>query len=850
MNTSFLARFLFGNGSSKSLFAILLLSLLLTHELSAQGPTVGYAYPAGGQKGTTFRVIIGGKQLLQAEEAIISGEGVSAKILRRFRNFAMNNYEVALPAKMLYQEEAEILYAPADEQAALRKEMLKKRQERLNKPDKTDEEKAYFTPEQLIEAFPYFDEMLNRNQPEDIQRVAWEYFLERPDRKPKETISQGLLLEVTIAPNASCGNRQLILRGPKFQTQPILFQIGDIPEIEELEPNDTPEIPVRWNNQKKKSLPIAWVQLPPAKLPVLFNGRIRPGDTDLFQFEAQKGQKLLIHSVGRFLNPFLADAVPGWFQPVLRLYGPNGNELAWACCWKNDPDPILIFEVPENGLYRIEIRDSLFRGRDDFVYRLAVGELPMINSIYPPSIQAGTPQDLQITGINLPASKINSPTLNPAPNWDGVPVVQIQEIDGKPLLRPATVTVEAETPQEAADSQNITLPSVFYGKLSHRGQNSDFYFSGKKGEKVTVDVTASALDSPLDSRLEIRNADGKVLAENDDRAGADGPNIGLRTHHSDPRILFTIPEDGTYCARISNTLYEENQDNIYRIRFSRPEPDFLAFAEGTDIRFANASVPLKVKIIRLGGFEGPVEIFSKSPEFIVSNGLIPKGKDQTYATLMVKGTGWPEELRNSDPKLGLTFWNLPLPLVVRSVNASSEESENENLPQIERPIWGTQKREQAFIYFHQIPIAPLTATFTGRRQNPFIYFGSQPAEINREGETELCFQIDYAKNPDKLQPWRWRYPSRWFTLAPECEGFEISSQHYFGNVCKFKIRVTDPEKAANVNALLFEHCWWRPKLENEELLKEQFDEPQPFDPPIGKLPTPTGVLPAVMIKLK
>ena len=38
------------------------------------------------------------------------------------------------------------------------------------------------------------------------------------------------------------------------------------------------------------------------------------------------------------------------------------------------PDPLLTFAPPEDGDYRLEIRDLLFRGRADFVYAIAVGD--------------------------------------------------------------------------------------------------------------------------------------------------------------------------------------------------------------------------------------------------------------------------------------------------------------------------------------------------------------------------------------------------------------------------------------------------------------------------------------------
>ena len=47
------------------------------------------------------------------------------------------------------------------------------------------------------------------------------------------------------------------------------------------------------------------------------------------------------------------------------------------------PDPVLGYKVPKDGDYVLEVKDGLYRGREDFVYRIEAGELPFITSIFP-----------------------------------------------------------------------------------------------------------------------------------------------------------------------------------------------------------------------------------------------------------------------------------------------------------------------------------------------------------------------------------------------------------------------------------------------------------------------------------
>ena len=77
----------------------------------------------------------------------------------------------------------------------------------------------------------------------------------------------------------------------------------------------------------------------------------------------------------RELQPYIGDAVPGFFNPCLALKDSSGAVVAFADDESRfRPDPVLRFTPPRNDVYRLEIRDVLFRGRADFVYTIAVAD--------------------------------------------------------------------------------------------------------------------------------------------------------------------------------------------------------------------------------------------------------------------------------------------------------------------------------------------------------------------------------------------------------------------------------------------------------------------------------------------
>ena len=131
-----------------------------------------------------------------------------------------------------------------------------------------------------------------------------------------------------------------------------------------------------------------------------------PGGVDRYRFQARKGQRLVVAVSARELIPYLADAVPGWFQAAVAIYDSNGNELAYDDHYRFHPDPVLSCKIPKDGAYVLEIRDALYRGREDFVYRITIGELPFVTSIFPLGGPADAQTAVELKGWNLPQNKL------------------------------------------------------------------------------------------------------------------------------------------------------------------------------------------------------------------------------------------------------------------------------------------------------------------------------------------------------------------------------------------------------------------------------------------------------------
>ncbi len=228
-------------------------------------------------------------------------------------------------------------------------------------------------------------------------------------REPIPSLAEKVILQITIAPDAEPGQRELRLATANGLSNPLFFHVGQLPEFRKEESKNSAGSagPARKTRRSRRSRPAASRE-PEMNitLPAVVNGQIMPGGVDRYRFQARKGQHLVVAVSARELIPYLADAVPGWFQAAVALYDAKGNELAYDDHYRFHPDPVLYCKIPKDGQYVLEIRDALYRGREDFVYRIAVGELPFVTSVFPLGGPAGPQTPVELKGWNLPVQKL------------------------------------------------------------------------------------------------------------------------------------------------------------------------------------------------------------------------------------------------------------------------------------------------------------------------------------------------------------------------------------------------------------------------------------------------------------
>jgi hypothetical protein len=303
--------------------------------------------------------------------------------------------------------------------------------------------------------------------------------------------------------------------------------------------------------------------------------------------------------------------------------------------FRHKPDSVLVYTIPQDGEYTLEVSDVIHRGRADFNYRLSLGPFPYLTHIFPLGGQRNTTAQLEAYGVGLPAPALAFPLSadSPARRFVG-PVAGAIPSNALPLAVGDEPDARETEPNDTLQQANrISAPAAVHGRIQQPGDVDYFVLTAQANQVLVLDVHARRLDSPLDSFLTVMNAQGGGLAENDDFVDPDHP---LVLHHSDSRLTFTFPAAGDYLLRLRDTQGKGGAEYAYRLVVAPPKPDCVLRLVPDMQRVAKGdSVAVTVTADRRDGFGGEVNLAVQNlpPGFVSSDAIIPAGQAQAKLTI-------------------------------------------------------------------------------------------------------------------------------------------------------------------------------------------------------------------------
>ena len=513
-------------------------------------------------------------------------------------------------------------------------------------------------------------------------------------------------IKVTIADNVPCGLYDLRLQSPKGLSNKLPFEVSSYPNFME---------------NKKSSL-----KQPNevSSLPAVLCGYVTPGGVDYFRFAGRKGETIVAAVKGRQLVPYIADAVPGWFQPVMKIIDSTGREVAFSDDYYHYVDPVIITTLPKDDNYTLIIHDAIYRGREDFNYRIQLGVIPFVTGRYPAYGIAGKKVKQHIEGVNLGESKATVKVKGVGYNE----LTYTNEIGTSNAIPFYTLPKGVKLIQYPKDEATLDYTTAISDSLTSTSRVKRYRVTAEKRVPIIVELIGRRNGSRIDASIRLKDRWGNVVAKADDK---EDPIQGLITFHADPVLKYTPKINGEMILEVEDLHRGYGKDYHYLLRCHQSMPSFNAFVSPAYITTPSGGT---------SQFRVDVKGKLRRPANLVIKGL-PKGF--TTSSLKLRG-GRRWDVSVTAPK-GADVKRIPIELKMEYPIGKGERECADVLP--------VDKMMQAFYYEHHIPAAELAIDVI----EPSPYRLSLDIDLEKEIEFSLNdetipLKISVDKNPDFNEP--------------------------------------------------------------------------------------------------
>jgi hypothetical protein len=431
-----------------------------------------------------------------------------------------------------------------------------------------------------------------------------------------------------------------------------VFQVGTLAERAEIEPNDSPAA--------AQSI----------RLPEMMNGVADGADADYYRFQVKAGQTLVFD-----IN---ASRSASALDPVLALLDGRGREIAYCDDYYSSRDARLVHTFKEAGEYFVRVSASFERSASGAEYRLLATGGPYPAYSLPLGGRRGSSVDVRIRGFNLEgldrawlgAGKVKATVVSrsateaslqltiPADLSLGSHQLHLAARDGEvayPLpfqvsdIAELSVTdsIAGDPAQPYAIKPALILNGEIGWKKDYLRRAHTFEFEARGGERFEFVAESWALGMRFDPVLTLLDAEGNVVAQEDDPA----PNSFI--HHPashDPCLVYEIPKSGRYRLQIRDAAYQAGDGSLYRLTFRQARPSFqVEMRAPHHVVYTGRGASLLAVVQRTGGVH-KVEAFKRADSEIENFRI-------------VEGYGWNEPV---------SVWLEGLPAGVSSATVIAE----------------------------------------------------------------------------------------------------------------------------------------------------------------------------------
>jgi hypothetical protein len=373
----------------------------------------------------------------------------------------------------------------------------------------------------------------------------------------------------------------------------------------------------------------------PAELPAAFSGTLAGAAQPRIYFQGRAGDRIVADVEAKRLGAAM--------EPVLEIKTQRGTPLAieWGKVHLRG-DTRAEVRLPSDGLYFVELHDLAYKAPGQNPFRLKIGDLNLIDAVFPPAVLAGVQTDVEVIGA-IGATGPQSYVVTSGEQVRTGDLLKLREGDfagPAPVVAFSDAVEIVEAPPSADELQTIDatfaeikhVPLVINGRISEPEQQDRYLLNVTPGSKLKFTLTARGLHSPLDGRLAVlKHPDGNRLAASNDAAGT-----------RDPVLEYTVPVGVDQIQLAVGDLFERGgPEFLYRLRVApadRPDFSLALLTPKVDLP-VNGTAVLELQVNR-SHYSGPIRLTVDGDDSIRTVPTsITAGSGKAFVTLSRKDGG-------------------------------------------------------------------------------------------------------------------------------------------------------------------------------------------------------------------
>lgn len=328
-------------------------------------------------------------------------------------------------------------------------------------------------------------------------------------------------------------------------------------------------------------------------LPTSIAGQLNAVAPRYFRFSLTAGQQITAEVFARRLSSEL--------DPVLRLLGPDGRELAY-----NDDlpgtegDALLHWTAQADGEYRLELRDVRYSGGARHFFHLRIGRLPAVATAVPRLAAVGSLLNLtdlqgtvvgQVMAGDSPAGPATLTAIRSrVAEADAASIVSAVVVAGAVFSEVEPNDVREQSSAVVADAAALA------GDFQRAGDVDWFRLTAASAGNLTALARTRDAGSPADLVLELYNAEGGKLAESDDA----GPK--------DAEISFQLPSAGDYFLKVAELAGRGGVPWSYAVQLHLGKPTVLATLPADRLSVPRGGTASLLLSLRRLNYDGPLKV--------------------------------------------------------------------------------------------------------------------------------------------------------------------------------------------------------------------------------------------------